>query len=100
VPASTILLLESDATIAESIVRILTDAGYTVTPTTDADEAFKRVAEHQLVVLGATTGTHGDDLALLRLLLRGVGNDDPATHGLLLFDPANQDAVRERSNVH
>jgi len=56
VPASTILLLESDATIAESIVRILTDAGYTVTPTTDADVAFARAAEHQLVVLGATTG--------------------------------------------
>ncbi|MFL5711270.1 MAG: AAA family ATPase, partial [Chloroflexota bacterium] len=55
-PASTILLLESDATLAESIGRILTDAGYTVTPTAKADEAFARVAEHQLVILGMTGG--------------------------------------------
>src|SRR5262245_146336 len=42
----------------------------------------------------------GHDLGLLRLLLRGVGNDDSPAPGLLLLDPANQDAVRERLDVH
>ncbi len=55
-PASTILLLESDATIGGSIGRILTDAGYTVTLTADSDDAFARAAEHQLVIVGSLTG--------------------------------------------
>jgi len=56
VPASTILLLESDATTGGSIGRILTEAGYTVTVTADSDEAFARAAEHQLIVIGSVTG--------------------------------------------
>ena len=55
-PASTILLLESDAATGGSIGRILTAAGYTVTLTADPDEAFARAAEHQLVILGSPTG--------------------------------------------
>jgi pilus assembly protein CpaE len=58
VPASTILLLESDAATGGSISKILTDAGYTVTLTADPDEAFKWAAEHQLVVLGSPTGAN------------------------------------------
>ena len=50
-PASTILLLESDATAGASSRPILTDAGYTVTLTADPDEAFAEVAEHQLVII-------------------------------------------------
>jgi pilus assembly protein CpaE len=57
VPASTILLLESDAATGESIGKILTGAGYTVTLTADPDEAFTRAVEHQLVILGSPTGT-------------------------------------------
>ena len=56
-PASTILLLESDAATGGSIGRILTDAGYTVTLTADSDEAFAKAAEHQLVILGSPSGT-------------------------------------------
>src|SRR5262249_26268279 len=41
-----------------------------------------------------------DDLALLGLLLRGVGDDDPALDGLLLFDPADDQAVVKRTNLH
>ena len=50
-PASTILVLESAATGAASLEPILTSAGYTVTRTTDPDEAFAKVAEHQLAVI-------------------------------------------------
>jgi len=59
VPASTILLLESDTATGGSIGKILTDAGYTVTLTADADEAFTRAAAHQLVVLGSPRGPKG-----------------------------------------
>lgn len=55
-PASTILVIETDAAAADSLGPILVTAGYTVTRLGDADEAFARVNEHQLVVidLGAT----------------------------------------------
>ena len=37
--------------------------------------------------------------ALLRLFLRGVGNEEPAAHLLGLFQSANDYAVREWSNT-
>jgi hypothetical protein len=39
--------------------------------------------------------TYGDDLALLRLLLGAVGNDDPTLDLLLLLDPADEQPGRE-----
>jgi pilus assembly protein CpaE len=59
VPASTILVIENDATTEDSLGPILGTAGYTVSRLADADEAFARVVEHQLVVIdkgGATDG--------------------------------------------
>ena len=55
-PASTILLLDSDAAAGEAIAEILTHAGYTVTLTTDPDEAFAKAAENQLVIIDIATG--------------------------------------------
>jgi pilus assembly protein CpaE len=51
VPASTILVLESATTGDASLVPHLTLAGYTVTRTTDPDEAFSKLVEQQLAVL-------------------------------------------------
>jgi pilus assembly protein CpaE len=56
VPASTILVLESATTGDASLVPHLTLAGYTVTRTTDPDEAFAKLVEHQLAVLDVGTG--------------------------------------------
>jgi pilus assembly protein CpaE len=50
-PASTILVLESAATTTASLVPQLTSAGYTVTQTTDPDEALAKIVEHQLAIL-------------------------------------------------
>jgi pilus assembly protein CpaE len=55
VPASTILLIESDAAAAESIVPVLTGSGYTVNTAAPAD-AFPLVAEHQLVIIDVISG--------------------------------------------
>ena len=55
-PASTILVLESASAGAASLVPHLTLAGYTVTQTTDPDEAFARIVEHQLAVLDVGAG--------------------------------------------
>ncbi|MEP6639087.1 MAG: AAA family ATPase [Chloroflexota bacterium] len=55
-PASTILLLASDAASGESIKTKLSAAGYTITLTGDADEAFSKVAEHQLVIIDISSG--------------------------------------------
>ena len=55
-PASTILVLESAKTGDASLAPHLTLAGYTVTRTTDPDEAFAKLVEHQLAVLDMGTG--------------------------------------------
>ena len=55
-PASTILLLESETATAESITKILSAVGYTVTATADPEEAFAKAADHQLLIIGTTTG--------------------------------------------
>ena len=55
-PASSILLLESDLAAGASIVAILTGAGYAVTQTADPDEAFKVAAEYRLLILDVVEG--------------------------------------------
>jgi pilus assembly protein CpaE len=55
-PASTILLLDSDAEAGEAIAAILNRAGYDVTTTTDPDEAFAKAAEQQLVIIDIASG--------------------------------------------
>ena len=55
-PASTILVLESVATGDTSLAPLLTSAGYTITRTTDPEEALARLVEHQLAILDVGTG--------------------------------------------
>jgi pilus assembly protein CpaE len=56
VPASTILLLASDAAADEPLAGILSGAGYTVTRTADPDEALAKAVEHQLVIIDIRKG--------------------------------------------
>src|SRR5215813_3470233 len=42
----------------------------------------------------------GDHLALLRLLLCGVGDDDPALLRFLLLLALDEEAVMQRTNLH
>jgi pilus assembly protein CpaE len=56
VPAASILLLEADPTSRDAISNALSGVGYTVTTVSDADDAFRRAAEHQLVILDVVTG--------------------------------------------
>src|SRR4051812_43248584 len=51
-----------------------------------------------VVVLGAVTDCK--DLAALRLLLGGVGKNDPACRGLLLVEGLNDQPVAERLELH
>ena len=55
-PASSILLLESDPVAGASIDAILTGAGYSVTHVTSPDEALARAADHQLAILDVVDG--------------------------------------------
>jgi pilus assembly protein CpaE len=58
-PASTILVLESAASDHASLVPLLTVAGYTVTQTTDPDEAFSKVVDHQLAIIDVGASASG-----------------------------------------
>lgn len=55
-PVSTIVLLDTGIGSGGSIAKILSEAGYSVTVTTDPDGAFSQAAEAQLVIIGATGG--------------------------------------------
>jgi len=55
-PASTILLLESDAAAGVAIAAILTNLGYAVTQTADPGEALTTAVEHQLIVIDVASG--------------------------------------------
>ena len=50
-PASTILLIEADAASETQITSVLRGVGYTVNAFSDADAAFAKVGEHQLVII-------------------------------------------------
>src|SRR3989449_9809159 len=53
-----------------------------------------------LALVGDLAVAHGDDLALLGLFLRRVGNDDPALFDFLLLEPLHQKAIVQRTNLH
>ncbi|HET9520504.1 MAG TPA: response regulator [Candidatus Limnocylindrales bacterium] len=56
-PASTILLIEADDASGTLISGVLTGVGYTVDTVADADEAFPKVAEHQLAIVDVVGGS-------------------------------------------
>src|SRR5437899_4033827 len=53
-----------------------------------------------LAVLGHSAGPDRDHFALLRLLLRSVGNDDAAVLVVLLLDAPDEHAVVQRTQFH
>src|SRR4051794_34316583 len=71
------------------------DLGATVLGVDDlvADGDIERDA---VAVVVDAAGAHGDDLALLRLLLGGVGDDQTGSSGLLSLDLLDDDAILER----
>ena len=54
----------------------------------------------QLALVVAGTRADGQDLALHRLLLGGVGDDDPALGLLLFLDALDDDAIVQRPELH
>jgi pilus assembly protein CpaE len=56
VPATSILLLESDPVADAGVEAILTGTGYAVTRASSADDAVRRAADHQLVILDVISG--------------------------------------------
>src|ERR1700761_3611739 len=58
------------------------------------------IQRDQLALLVPRSGTRGDDLAFLRLLLCGVGNDDAAGGLFLGIDAAHEHTVVQRTEMH
>src|ERR1700722_7121849 len=54
----------------------------------------------QLAALVPSARPHGDDLALLRLLLDGIGNNDAALCLFLSFDAADDDTIVQWTEFH
>jgi len=53
-----------------------------------------------LAVVADLPRADGDDLALLRLLLGRVRDDDPASLDLLLFQTLDHDSIVQRTHLH
>jgi len=92
VPASTIIVIESTDT-ADSLGPILTTAGYTVTRTSDPDEAFAKVADHQLAIIDLGAGGKGSAAAFD--LCREI-RATPAMASVPILCVAATDDVEER----
>jgi pilus assembly protein CpaE len=75
VPASTILLLASDAAAGDAIKTILAGAGYRLTVFSDPAQAMPRVAEHQLVIIDMETDPTGA-VEACRAMRAGPGMSD------------------------
>ena len=58
------------------------------------------VERNDLAALVAGAGADGDDLALHRLFLGGIGNDDAAGGLGVFLDAAHDDAVMQRAELH
>jgi pilus assembly protein CpaE len=101
-PASTILLIEADAASGELINGVLSKVGYTVTTIADADEAFGRVAEHQLAIVDVVSGSKSAfDIcreirgtpALARIPVRCVGQSDDVEDRIRFLEAGADDVM-------
>jgi pilus assembly protein CpaE len=92
-PASTILILESADAGAQSLAPILTTSGYTVTRTSEPDEAFAKVAENQLAILDMGKTAKGAKTAFD--LCREI-RATPSTAPIPILCVAATDDVEER----
>src|SRR6266705_5795220 len=59
--------------------------------------AFLHRERELLAIVGHLAGAHGDDRALLRLFLGGVGDDEAAVLLILLVEAFDEHAVMERT---
>src|SRR6266478_479945 len=59
--------------------------------------AFLHRERELLAIVGHLAGAHGDDRALLRLFLGGVGDDEAAVLLILLVEALDEHAVMERT---
>src|SRR3954451_1484757 len=62
--------------------------------------ALLQLNRYQVALVIAATRTDGDDLPFRRLLLRGIGNDDPACGLVFGIDALDHDAVVKRTKLH
>src|SRR5262249_24172586 len=58
------------------------------------------VDRDELAGLVASAGADGDDLALLRFFLGGIGDNDAARSLLLCYDALDNDAIVKRTELH
>jgi pilus assembly protein CpaE len=93
VPASTILILESADAGAQSLAPILTTSGYTVTRTSEPDEAFAKVADTQLAIIDLGKTAKGAKTAFE--LCREI-RATPSTAPVPILCVAATDDVEER----
>jgi pilus assembly protein CpaE len=91
-PASTIIVLETPGR-SDSLAPILTTAGYTVSQTADADEAFSRIVEHQLAIVDIGAGSAGGKSGVE--LCREI-RATPAMTAVPVLCVASSDDVEER----
>src|SRR5215831_6473930 len=99
--ASSLLENREDVFLAHDEVFLVVDLdlGARVLPEQDLVAGF-HVEGDLFAVVADLAGADGDDLALLRLLLGRVRDDDPAPADLLFLQTFDHDPIVQRTNLH
>jgi pilus assembly protein CpaE len=101
-PASTILLIEAHAASGETIAAALTGVGYTVTSVKDPNDAFGKVADHQLVIIDVVEGDKSafdvcreirDTPALAQIPVLCVGQSDDVEDRIKFLEAGADDVM-------
>src|SRR5208283_4999320 len=91
--------LGKDFVLAENQVFLALDLDFAATVLAEEHAITNFDVERNAFALLALAGADGDDLALLRLFLRGVRDDDATLDGFLLFNTLHDNAIVERCKI-
>src|SRR5258708_2999717 len=92
--------LRKDFLLAEDQVFLVVDLDVVAGVFAEQDPVTHLHVERDTLALFNLAGSDGHYFALLGLLFGRVGDDDPALRSFFLFQPAYEDAVMQRSDIH
>src|SRR5438094_5847895 len=89
-----------DFLLAEDQILLVVDLDVVAGVFAKQDPVAHLYVQRDAMALFHLAGSDGHYFALLRLFFSRIGDNDPAFRGFFLFQPAYQDAVMQRSDIH
>src|SRR5437870_12215036 len=89
-----------DFLLAEDQILLVVDLDVVAGVLAKQDPVAHLYVQRDAMALFHLAGSDGHYFALLRLFFSRIGDNDPAFRGFFLFQPAYEDAVMQRSDIH